>query len=576
MKVLGLLGLGMNPGACLMEDGRLLACAEEERFIREKGAMGKWPVNAVKCCLGAGQTSLADVDRVAIAWGLDKYPGHMARFFAGLDAAFPKKSDAFRKTEAEILARFTPDNYVAGLSSALENARLGRLDRKKVEWYGHHACHAEMAFHGSGFEEALVFVMDGSGEDDATTIWRAGPGEREKLETYLLPDSLGRAYASVTEYLGFSAYSDEGRVMGLAPYGEYDDELIRKLGQVLEVGENGAYRVNPDFIYYGGHSHNSRFTDQLVELLGPPRIPLQRNEPIEPRFRNIAFGIQYLLEKCAKGLVRRHVAEAGIGKVCLVGGVAMNCKMNGVIARLPEVTDLFVHPASYDGGACIGAAQLCLKNAGYKTFEPLRSAYTGPAYSTDQIEDLLRYAKAPYKKHANVAAVVAENLAQGRVVALYQGRMEMGARALGNRSILANPLLDDTKALLNNQVKHREDWRPFCPSLQFEYAGEYFEPMPNPWYMVVAMPVKPEVRDRIPSAVHVDGTARPQFVRKETNPVFWEILDQFRKRTGVPVLINTSFNVMGEPVINRPEEALRCFYSTGIDVLVMEQFVLTK
>ena len=577
MDILGVLGLGKNPGACLLRGGQLVACAEEERFNREKLSMGRWPVGAVRYCLEAGDLSLDEVDRVAIAWGLQKYPAEMQDFFTGLESTYPKKGVAFRATERGILERLSPESYISGLTNALSAARLGRLDRDRVDYFDHHACHAAMSYHSSGFGEALVFVIDGSGEDEATTVWRGRDGELAKLEQFKLPHSLGRAYATMTEYLGFRAYTDEGKVMGLAPYGEHDPEIVAKLSRLLSVAEDGTYVVDPDFIHYGAHTHNPRFTDELVDLLGAPRVPKQRNEPIDQRYKNVAFAIQHLLEKAVTGLVRRHVADTGVRRVALCGGVAMNCKMNGLVARMPEVEDLFVHPASHDGGAPIGAAMLCARGQEPELgFRALDDAYYGPSYSDEYIENLLDYAKLPFEKHDSPAEVVATALAEGQVVALFQGRMEMGARALGNRSILANPLLPDTKALLNDQIKHREDWRPFCPSILAEDAERYFGKVPNPWYMLVAVAVDEDKAGEIPSAVHVDGTARPQFVTRDSNPLFWEIISRFRDRTGVPVVINTSFNVMGEPVINKPEEAVRCFYSTGIDMLVMQRYVLRK
>jgi carbamoyltransferase len=244
---------------------------------------------------------------------------------------------------------------------------------------------------------------------------------------------------------------------------------------------------------------------------------------------------------------------------------------------LKEVDDLFVHPASHDGGANIGAAMLTLKKyVPGVTFEKLPHAYFGPSYNDQHIESILSYSKLKWNKLDNPAPFIAEKLAEGKIVALFQGKMELGARALGNRSILANPLLDDTKKILNDHVKHRENWRPFCPSILEEYGREFFDDIVHPWYMVVASKVKDEKAPLIPSAVHVDGTARPQFVSRKTNPYFWEIIDEFRTLTGVPVIINTSFNIMGEPIINTPQEAIRCFYSTGLDVLVLEKFILTK
>ena len=553
----------------------MLACVEEERFIREKVARNRWPVHSIKYCLESLSLTLESVDKIAVAWNCNKYPEYMADFFAEQETLYPEKGTAFRNSESDILKKYTPDNFLVNLNFALQSARLGVIDQ--LEYYDHHECHAAASFYHSGFDEALVFIMDGSGEDEATTVWSAKGRKLEKLKTFKLPHSLGRAYSCITEFLGFRAYTDEGKIMGLASYGHLDPDTHEKVQKLLSIKDNGDYEVDPDLIYYGKHSYNPRFTDRLVELLGPPRIFLKRNEEISDHYKNIAFSIQHLLEQSVSRLVRTYIEKTGINNICIGGGVAMNCKMNGYISGMDEVGDLFVHPASHDGGANIGAAMLSLnKHALEISFKKLSHAYAGPSYSDEYIENVLNYSKLKWNKLDNPAPFIADKLAKGKIVALFQGKMEMGARSLGNRSILANPLLKDTQAILNDHVKHRENWRPFCPSILEEYGNDFFEHIVHPEYMLVATKVRDEKANLIPSAVHVDGTARPQFVSRNTNPFFWEIIEKFRKITNVPVVINTSFNIMGEPIINTPEEAIRCFYSTGLDVLILEKFILTK
>ena len=570
-----MIGLGKSPAACIFDNNRMLVCVEEERFIREKVAKNRWPVHAIKHCLDTTGLTLDTIDKIAVAWNCNKYPGYMAEFFAEQEELFPQKGTAFRSKEADILRKYSPDNFLSNLNAALQSARLGVID--EVEYYDHHECHAAASFYHSGFNKALVFIMDGSGEDEATTVWLAKDNQLQKLKVFKLPHSLGRAYSCITEFLGFRAYTDEGKIMGLAPYGRLEQETHKKVQELLIVKENGDYVVNPDLIYYGKHSYNPRFTDDLVELLGPPRRPLKRNEDISDHYKNIAFSIQHLLEQAVSRLVHTFIKNTGINKICIGGGVAMNCKMNGFISGMKEVEDLFVHPASHDGGANIGAAILSLqKHVPGISFEKLPHAYFGPSYGNDYIESVLNYSNLKRVKYDNPAPVIAEKLAEGKIVALFQGKMELGARALGNRSILANPLLEDTKGILNDHVKHRENWRPFCPSILEEYGNEFFEHIVHPGYMVVATKVRDEKVKLIPSAVHVDGTARPQFVSQKTNPYFWKIIEEFRKITDVPVIINTSFNIMGEPIINTPQEAIRCFFSTGIDILVLENYILTK
>ncbi|MBF0542515.1 MAG: hypothetical protein HQK91_13825 [Nitrospirae bacterium] len=575
MNILGISGSSMSPAACLMIDGQLKSCVEEERFVREKVARGRLPINAIRYCLNSQGLKMGDIDDIALAWDCAKYPEYMGEFLRSQEDIYPKKGILYRENEAQILKRYTPSIYLSNLNKALNAANLETI--KELTYFDHHKSHAASSYYNSGFDRSLIFIMDGSGEDRATTIW-LGEGERlTEIREFKLPHSLGRAYSSITEFLGFRAYTDEGKVMGLAPYGRFDGKIDQALRRLIIIKDNGDYEINPDLMYYGNHTYNERFTDELAGLLGEPRRVIHKNEPIKEHYKNIAWSVQNLLEEVVSGLVRRYIKESGVRNVCVGGGVAMNCKMNGVISKMSEVDGFFVHPASHDGGVCIGSAILSQKRLTPSiNIKKTTHSYYGSSYEIDQIKDVLKYAKLTYKEESNPAPIIAQYLKEGKVAALFQGRMEIGPRALGNRSILASPLLSDTKQLLNNHVKGREDWRPFCPSILEEYGEQYFEALKNPWYMAVAVKVKGDKAGLIPSAVHVDGTARPQFVRRVDNPLFWEIINEFYKITGVPVIINTSFNIMGEPIINTPQEAVRCFYSTGIDILLMERFILMK
>jgi len=297
---------------------------------------------------------------------------------------------------------------------------------------------------------------------------------------------------------------------------------------------------------------------------------------IEAHHRDLAFNVQWRLEQVVRGLVRTLIGLTGVRSLCLAGGVAMNCCMNGTLSRMDEVREIFVQPAAADNGIALGAAYLMARQAGVSAFERFRHAYWGPAFSDAQVEAAIRESKLPSRRSADLVEEVARRLAEGQIVGWLQGRMEVGARALGNRSILASPLVADMKAKLNREVKHREDWRPFCPSLPIDDYRTYFEHGVDSDYMILAYPVRPEFGARIPSVVHVDGTARPQTVRPEHNPKFYALLKAFGRLTGHPVLINTSFNVQGEPIVCTPADALRCFGGTGLDVLVLNEFILTK
>jgi carbamoyltransferase len=389
-----------------------------------------------------------------------------------------------------------------------------------------------------------------------------------------LPDTLGGYYATFTEYLGFKPDEEEGKLMGLAPYGRHDEEMQRKLGEVLRFDPaSGDFSVDPRFRFFGPRSQGQRFTDRLVASFGPPRL---RHEPIDDRHRDIAYNVQWRLEQVAVALARQTIAATGIGNLCLSGGVAMNCKMNGLIACLPEVERIFVQPASGDGGVALGAAYLSAAAAGVKRFSRFEHAYWGSSYTDEQIESALMEAKIEYRRSADIVAEAAAHLARGRIVGWFQGAAEVGARALGNRSILANPLVPEMRDRLNREVKHREGWRPFCPSVSEEQYARYFPGVPESDFMILAFPVAKEYRAAIPGAVHVDGTARPQRVTRRANARFHALLQAFGRASGHEILINTSFNIQGEPIVNSPRDAVRCFGGTGIDVLAIGDFIAVK
>ena len=319
--------------------------------------------------------------------------------------------------------------------------------------------------------------------------------------------------------------------------------------------------------------YGQRFTDKFVQIFGLPRM---KNQAIEKAHKDLAFNVQWRLEMIAKNLAINAIRATGHTNICLSGGVAMNCKMNGVIALLPQVKDIFVQPASSDAGTALGAAYLSAKNNGIFEFSKFEHAYLGAKYSDEQIEDALIEAKIEYYRSKDVVKDAARFLSDGLIVGWFQGAAEVGARALGGRSILANPMLANMKEKLNLEVKHREDWRPFCPSLTDREYSRFFPELPSSDFMILAFPVNPILRELIPGAVHIDGTARPQRVSDMSNQLFHKLLQEFGKLSGHEVLINTSFNVQGEPIVNSPRDAIRCFGGTGIDILAIGNFIAKK
>jgi len=571
---LGLFGYGPNPSAALVKDGAIVAFAEEERFNRIKTAPNSLPVAALLYCLKEGQVGIGDVDAIGFGWECDRYVDVMPRFYEEFRAQYPQDGNQFNALQEDYLLNlYHPERIRTDLQQALAGRGV-RLDPALVQFLPHHLCHAASAFYCSGFPEAGILTLDGSGEEYSTFLWHGSGDAIKEVRSVKLPHSLGGYYATFTEFLGFRAYQDEGKLMGLAPYGEYSGEIQRRLDEILPYDPaTGEFRTNPYMRYLGARTHGRRFTDRFVGVFGMPRLA---HQPIEKAHRDLAFNVQWRLEQVGAALVRRLVAATGMRSICLAGGVAMNCCMNGKLSRLPEVAEIFVQPASADNGIALGAALVLAQRAGVSSFERMRHAHWGPGYSDAEVEAALRESKLEYRRSPSTVEDVARLLLEGRIVGWFQGRMEAGARALGSRSILASPLYRDMKDKLNREVKHREDWRPFCPSLPIEDYRTYFEHGTDSDFMILAYPVREQFRDAIPGVVHVDGTARPQTVRADANPKFHALLKAFGRLSGHPVLINTSFNVQGEPVVCTPADALRCFGGTGLDVLVLNDYMVVK
>src|SRR5437667_414821 len=358
----------------------------------------------------------------------------------------------------------------------------------------------------------------------------------------------------------------------------------------IEFVSHHLCHAYPTYTKFGGHYFADRYTDALVKLVtgfDPALEPVAYGEKIQqggaavskyldPRYVDLAWGVQEKLEEAAKAIVNRAVKEYGIPNLCIAGGVGLNCKMNGELLQATPVERIFVQPASNDAGTSIGAAMIVAQAHGDRIWNELENVYYGPGFSNADIRQALDGCKVPYEEASDIVRRTADDIAAGKIVGWFQGRMECGARALGGRSILANPVFPGIKGKVNCQVKYRESWRPFCPSLVDGAKDEYLEGAAEAPFMIVAFPVKPDKRSLIPSAVHVDGTVRPQTVTEHANPRFHELLCEVGKRTGHPVVVNTSFNVRGEPIICTPLDAVRCFYSTGLDTLAIGDFVLTK
>lgn len=574
MKILGLLGFGYNPAASLIIDGQLVGFVEEERMINFKGAHFMFPGFAAKWCLQNANLTLGDIDYIAWGWDNPAYRVKMPYFFAKqfFKYGFREKSDgSILEVLSSQLMDYSPGAIKIKIREGLRRVGLkGKIPR--IEFIEHHEAHVASSYLMSGFNEAAIIVIDGSGENICTSVWHAKDGSFNLKKEFDIPHSLGWFYAGMTEYMGFISYRDEGKVMGLAPYGKKSPQLEEKMSKVITISPEG-YKLDPSYFLLGTHEAGKHFSDKLVKLFGPPRY---YGEPLDDRIKDIAFTVQDTLEKAVLNVVKIATNNGQIRNVCVAGGVGLNCKMNGVIRQSPYVDKIFAQPASSDAGAALGAAiALSHKMGEWKPYR-LKNVYYGPSSTDEQIKRELDIAGVKYSKPDNIAQKIAKAISEDKIVAHFDGRLEFGARALGHRSILANPCNPEMKDKVNMRVKFREPWRPFCPSLLSEHKHDYLENADDAEFMIVAYNAKAGVANLLPSIVHVDNSVRPQTVEKDVNPRYWAILNELKSLTGHPVVINTSFNLRGQPMIAQPRDAIACFFANGLDVLVLNNYWIEK
>jgi carbamoyltransferase len=555
------LGINYNKthdsAACIVRDGEVLFAVAEERLSRIKHDAG-FPRMAIQACLDFANVRVDQLDEVCFGWTT-----------AGAGFRHDLKCLATGGLPLTYLNVLTTTLYFLSMwhqeSGAKRFRELFGGGKARMRFVDHHLAHAISAYAYSGFEDSAIVVMDGRGAWEATSIWHGSKGRLQHVTTIPFPDSLGLFYSEFTEYLGFQRNSDEWKVMGLAPYGAPGVKLDAFIDP-----EAAPYRVNHKLLFGNGSGSFSGMTP----LLGPARAP---ESEIDERHKNVAYAVQDACEIAVLSIVRMAVEKTRCRNLCLAGGVALNSKANGKIVASGLVDRIFVQPAASDDGVTLGAALVpYLDNGGSLPNKAMRHAYLGPAFDDVAIENVLRTYKLRYSRVTDPAEAAAELLANGKILGWFQGRMEFGPRALGSRSILADPRDPEMTAKVNNAVKFREWWRPFAPSLKKEAASEYLESATDSPFMILTAQVRPEKRSVIPAVTHVDGSARPQTVEKEINPLYWRLIDEFEKRTGVPVVMNTSFNLRGEAIVHTPTDAVRTFFSSGMDALVIGSFVVEK
>ncbi|HTE52670.1 MAG TPA: carbamoyltransferase C-terminal domain-containing protein [Kofleriaceae bacterium] len=563
MTFLGLNSFFEHPAAALIRDGELVFAAEDERFTGIKHGRrytpfkSYMPLDAIYHALSFAGLTTADLAGVGYSYSSALHLKSLGGCLTGQRiSSLREELEAFRSCRNNRLVLTSGYELLEKHRRVIDPADFGRA--RYQEW-DHHLCHAASAFFGSGFERALVIVADGSGEASSTSVYLGSGRTLEPVDRYPIPHSLGIFYSMVTRHLGFEPFSDEFKVMGLAAYGE--PRFVGELEQVLVLGSDGGYRVALDRL------------QALERLLGERRRPW---EPLLDVHRDIARSAQVLLERAIEGLVRRHVRQTGADRLCLAGGVFLNCVSNGRLAEKGLVSDIFVHPAAHDAGTAVGAATLSWIAAGGDGRLRFDSMALGTRASPAEVTAVLDRGGIPYTRlgEDDMTARLAGLLARGAIGALFRGRMEFGPRALGMRSLVASPVLAETRTRLND-IKQREQFRPISPMVTEEAFSDFFDGFRSR-YMLFTVKVRPGVAHRIAAVAHVDGTARAQVIRRADDPFLHQLLTRFGERSGVPILVNTSFNVRGKPIVENVSEALGCFYASGLDFLLLDDVLVER
>ena len=621
ISILGLSAFYHDSAACLVVDGELIAAAQEERFTRVKHDH-RFPTHAVRYCLKEAGLTFDQLDHVAFYdKPLLKFERLLETYLDYAPAGFPSFLKAIPSWMKEKLWM----SEIIGIEMAQAEGWEGRKEAKrragkfpwKILFGDHHESHAASAFYPSPFEEAAILTLDGVGEWATSSIGLGRGNEVSLLKELRFPDSLGLLYSAFTYYTGFKVNSGEYKVMGLAPYGEPKYVALIK-EKLVEIRDDGSLRMNHEYFSY---AHGLRMTSRAFsKLFGD--APRRAEAKLTQREMDLARSIQVVTEEVMLKMAAYAYRETKAKKLCMAGGVALNCVGNGRILRESQFEDIWIQPAAGDAGAAAGVAlAIWHRYLGQPRVSPeqagtwrsprtangnippyadgMKGSYLGPRHTEEEIETFLRSRNLPYKKYRReeVPEVVAELLANEKVLGLHQGRMEFGPRALGGRSIIGDARSPRMQSVMNLKIKYRESFRPFAPSVTREQVAEWFNlDTDSPYMLLVADVVHRRrrreateveralwgieklniIRSDIPAVTHVDYSARIQTVRRETNPLYWEIIEAFQRKTGCPVLVNTSFNVRGEPIVCTPEDSYRCFMRTEMDALILETCILLK
>jgi carbamoyltransferase len=565
MRILGYSGLNHDSSVALLEDGKLIFACESEKIRRAKHEISPFPDQAVRKLLSVAGLELGDIDALAVNYDA----GFLANW-----GYLPHLWACARQGNADL-------GIIANCAviSASHSATLIRYSMSgpipPIRRVRHHLAHLASSFLYSHYEESAVAVIDASGELDCTTTYRCAGRRIERLSAMTLPtDSLGSVYMMATRHLGYRLIGDEYKVMGLASFGQADPVFRSFFEELIILEDNGRYRVNPRL---AGRISSSgcQFPETVARRLGGCHT--EDPERFTEAHKSFARELQRRIEEAILHVTRHLCKASGSRNLCLAGGVALNCVANGRLKAESGFDNIFVPPAPHDAGTSLGAAAYLHYYAdGLARPEPLRHAYLGQSFSDETIEAEIVRCALPVRRVADPAQEAARRLAQGEIIGWFQGSAEFGPRALGNRSILADPRTPEMKDQVNRRIKEREGYRPFAPSVLEKAAEGYFPGLGMSPYMLFVVPASDKARAEIPAVVHVDGTARPQVVSAQANPLFHRLISCFAEATGVSAVLNTSFNVAGEAIVNTPADAIRCFFGSGLDALVMGSFVLEK
>ncbi len=578
MHILGFNCYAHDAAAAIMRDGEFLGLVEEERFLRRKH-VGDFPIHSIRWCLDHAGITPKDLDHIVYYW--DPKLAQKERIMHVLKH--------LPRSISLVKSRWGKEAPMKHLQETLTKELGINWNRTKLHFAEHHLTHAASCFLTSEFDHAAIMTLDAAGEWDCTWMGVGKGLDMKPLKKMQFPNSIGLVYGAVTEFLGFHFASGEGKVMGLAPYGKPDAPIAAGNGKfksyvdafrdVIKLTPEGGYEVDLSYFEYHVKGRPNWFSQKFFDTFGPARA---FNGPMNQHYMDLSAGLQQRTEEVGLHLAKWLKEQTGADALCMAGGVALNAVMNGKILMSGIFKDVVVHPAANDAGTAIGACfwlwNTVLRNPRKYVFE---HAYFGPEWSDADYESAIAQTvpndgSVTVEKNEQAPELAGRMLAEGKIISWFQGRMEMGPRALGNRSTLADPRSNEMKDLLNARVKFREGFRPFAPSVLEEKVGEWFTcDYPSP-YMILVYDVRPDKMGKVPAITHVDGTGRVQAVSKKHNPRYYRLIAEFERHTGVPMVLNTSFNKRGEPIVHTPQQAIECFLQTGMDGLFLGDYVLVK